>query len=463
MARLTEPIDSHTETIAAVSTPPGEGGIGVVRLSGPDAVSLALRLFRRADGTSLADPQPFRAYVGHIVDSATGRVVDEVLLTTMRAPRSYTREDVAEISAHGGPAPLRAILALVLDAGARLAAPGEFTRRAFLSGRLDLTQAEAVLDVIRAHTDAGLRAAERALAGDLGTRVRALRDRLTGLLAHLEAAIDFADDDLTFLTPDEIAAELAAVAAEVDALIASHARGRVLRDGARTVIVGRPNTGKSSLLNALLGEARAIVTAVPGTTRDVIEEQIELGGVPVRLVDTAGIHATADEVERLGVARSRDALATADLALLVLDASVPLTDDDRALLDAVRDRTAVIVLNKADLPAVVPPAAFDLPAVVLSAHTGAGLPALEATLRDLLLGPAGAAESPALTTLRQREAAETAAAALARARATHAAGGTEELLAVDLVDAAAALGAITGDTVRDEVIETLFARFCVGK
>jgi len=469
---MVQPTDRYhhfvPDTIAAVSTPPGEGGIGIIRLSGPDAITIALHLYRRRTGEVLTAPEPFHQYYGHVVDPTDGRLVDEVLLSTMPAPHSYTRENVAEISAHGGPAPVRAILALACAQGARLAAPGEFTERAFLHGRLDLTQAEAVLDVIRAQTDAGLRAAQRVLTGDLGRQVHALRTRLIALLAALEAAIDYAEDDLTFLTPAEIAVELAALAEDVAALVASHDRGRLLREGASTVIVGRPNTGKSSLLNALLGEARAIVTPVPGTTRDVIEECLDIGGVPVRLLDTAGIRHTTELVEQLGVARSRTSLAQADLVLLVLDRAQPLHDEDCALLNELVARPVIVILNKADLPGVLTRDAITrlLPTariVELSALTHAGVPELEAALRDLVLGPVITVESPMLANLRQRDAAGRAARALAQAQTTLAANGSEELLAVDVMEAAAALGDLTGDTLRDDVIHTLFDRFCVGK
>lgn len=467
---MIHPIDPQllpeVDTIAAVSTPPGEGGIGIIRLSGPAALLIACRVFRRANGQPLRDPAAYRLYYGHIVRPDSGEIVDEVLVSVMRAPHSYTCEDVVEISGHGGPAPLRAILALVCAEGARPAQPGEFTQRAFLNGRIDLTQAEAVLDTIRARTDAGLRAAQYTLRGDLGLRVRALRGRLVSLLASLEVAIDYADEDITFLTPVEIAAEIAALRSEVDALVASHAKGKLLREGASTVIIGRPNTGKSSLLNVLLGEARAIVTEVPGTTRDVIEEQIDLGGIPLRLLDTAGIRHTEDVVERIGVERSRASLAQADLVLLVLDRSMPLREEDRELLEAIHGRPAIIVLNKADLPAAVAAqaiAAPSAPVVELSATTGAGIPALERTMRALLFGDGVVTESPQLANLRQRQAAVSAWQALGEAATTLEHGGTEELLAVDLMAAAAALGEITGDDVREEVIHDLFARFCVGK
>jgi len=455
------------DTIAAVSTPPGEGGIGIIRLSGPAAVAIAVRLFRRKDGRPLESPRSHHQYYGHIVHPEHGAKIDEVLFCVMRAPHSYTREDVVEISGHGGPAPLRAILALACAAGARLAQPGEFTQRAFLNGRIDLTQAEAVLDTIHARTDAGLRAAQQVLHGELGRGVRALRARLVSLLASLEAAIDYADEDLTFLTPEEIDAEITALHGEVTALLASYHHGKLLRDGAGTAIIGRPNTGKSSLLNMLLGETRAIVTEVPGTTRDVIEEQIELDGVPLRLRDTAGIRHTEDVVERIGVERSRASLSQADLVLLVLDRSMPLQLEDRELLDEVRERPVVVVLNKADLPAGLDVQEIreltPAPVVELSALTHSGLPELRQAMSHLLFGATVVSESAQLANLRQRQAAERAAQALVDAQATLRAGGTEELLAVDLMAAASALGEITGDNVREEMIQDLFARFCVGK
>lgn len=450
------------DTIAAISTPNGEGGIGIIRLSGPLAIAIALRLFRRSARAPLTEPAPFHQYYGHIHDPDTGAVVDEVLLSIMRAPRSYTRENMAEISAHGGPLPLREILSLACGCGARLAHPGEFTERAFLHGRIDLTQAEAVLHTIRARTDAGLRAAQRLLRGDLAQEIHGLRKRLIALLASLEVAIDYADEDISFLTTEEIHTELGAVLTAVRELLASHRQGRLLREGAATVIIGRPNTGKSSLLNALLGEARAIVTDVPGTTRDIIEEQIDVGGVPLRLIDTAGIRPTMDEVERHGVARSQAALDEADLILLVLDQSEPLTEEDQTLIARTHGRPVIIVMNKTDLPAKIS-AAFHGLTVQVSAKTGDGLPLLRQAIADLLLGGAVAADSPMLANLRQRDAAERAARALEQALATLRQGSTEELLAVDISAAAQSLSEMTGEHVREDVYEEIFARFCVGK
>lgn len=454
-------------TIAAVSTPPGEGGIGIIRLSGSQAIPLALLLFRRANGTPLAIPQPFRQYYGNIIDPATDTAIDEVLLTVMRAPRSYTREDMAEISAHGGPIPLRSILGLLCAAGARLAQSGEFTQRAFLNGRIDLTQAEAVMDTIRAGTDAGARAAHQRLRGVLGERIRQVRGRMITLLASLEVALDYADEEMSFLAPAEIDNQLTSLHREVVELTESYQRGRILRDGATTAILGRTNTGKSSLLNALVGEERAIVTAIPGTTRDVIEEAVDIEGVPLRLVDTAGIRQTDDPIERIGVERSHAVRATADLVLLVVDRARPLDDEDHALMALVTETPVIAVLNKCDLPARV--VAADVHAslphatvVEVSALTGSGLADLRACIRAKLVGEC-TSESPLLASARQHDAARRAASALAQAAATLRHGGSEELLTVDIVAAADALGEITGDAVQDDVIHEIFTRFCVGK
>lgn len=456
-----------TDTIAALSTPPGEGGIGIIRLSGAQSIDIALRLFYRVDGATLLTPQSHRQYYGEIRDPISGERVDEVLLCVMRAPRSYTCEDVVEISGHGGPIPLRKILSLVSHAGARLALPGEFTQRAFLRGRIDLTQAEAVLDTIRARSDAGLRAAQRHLRGEIGRQVCALRGRLIALLSTLEASIDFAEEGLLLPQPEELRAEMLDIRTQVAAMIASQSRGRVLREGAHTVIIGRPNTGKSSLLNALLGEARAIVTDIPGTTRDTIEEQMELAGIPLRLLDTAGIHPTDDPVEMMGVARSRESLATADLLLLVLDRAEPLTPDDEHLLSEITNRTGIILLNKADLPAAFSIQALHArvtaPILEISALRGTGLAELTTLMHDLLLGGEVTVESPTLANARQREAAERAATDIDHALLTLTNGGSEELLAVDLMAATSALGDITGDDPREEIIHEIFARFCIGK
>jgi len=454
---------SLDDTIAAIATPVGEGGIGIVRLSGPDAANILERLFVPASPLPGGRPQPRALHYGHIVDPATGHVVDEVLAAHMPAPATYTRQDVVEIDGHGGIVALRRILGLCLRHGARLAEPGEFTARAFLNGRLDLAQAEAVLDVVRSRTEVSLQAAVDQLAGRLSDQLRPLRARLVDALAYTEATLDFVEDEIP---PQDIGQALEEVAAGLERLLAEAERGIVYRQGVRVAIVGRPNVGKSSLLNRLLRTNRAIVTDIPGTTRDTLEETLNLRGIPVVLVDTAGIQAEPDDpVERLGVERSRAALARADLALLVVDASQPVTDADRAIAGLVGGRPAILVLNKVDLPVH---AEMDgdgsLPAVRVSALSGQGLDALEETLVETVLsGKVAASEAPMVTNPRHKEALERALDHVRAAGAAHARGELAELLAIDLSAAVQALGEITGQTAGEDLVEAIFSNFCVGK
>lgn len=385
----------------------------------------------------------------------------------MRAPHSYTREDVVEINAHGGAAPLNAILDACLQAGARLARPGEFTLRAFLNGRIDLIQAEAVIDTIRARTRAALLAANAAASGRLSRELYAIRDRIKHALAHIEAAVDFPEEDLPDLVTPALLDELRRTHSDMLALLATADAGRLVREGAAAAIAGRPNVGKSSLFNALLRDARAIVSSHAGTTRDRIEEYITIAGVPVRLIDMAGLRATDDEVERIGVDRAREALQSANLILLVVDASQPITDEDCAIA---RDIGAlgtpvVIVLNKTDLApdAAVPPLELDAAAVCrLSALTGDGLHELEAVLGRLLLGGAPiTADQAMITRLHQKDSLRRACAALERMLA--AADQSPEFLAIDLREALHALGEITGETTPEDLLDIIFSTFCVGK
>jgi len=456
---------AHDDTIAAIATPPGEGGIGIVRLSGAQAFGIAARVFRPSRGRAFA-PARRRVHHGHIHD-ARGNALDEVLVHVMRAPRSYTREDVVEINAHGGAAPLNAILEACLEAGARLARPGEFTLRAFLNGRIDLVQAEAVIDTIRARTRAALLAANAAASGRLSRELHAMRDRIRHALAHIEAAVDFPEEDLPDLVTPALLDELRHAHADMLALIDTADAGRLVREGAVAAIAGRPNVGKSSLFNALLRDARAIVSAHAGTTRDRIEEYITIAGVPVRLVDMAGLRATDDEVERIGVDRAREALQNANLILLVIDASQPLTEEDRAIA---RDLGAlatpiVIVLNKTDLApeAEPPPLGLDAAAVCrLSALTGEGLNGLEAALGRLLLGGAHiAADQALITRLHQKDSLRRACTALERMLGHP--GESPEFLAIDLREALQALGEITGENTPEDLLGIIFSTFCVGK
>jgi tRNA modification GTPase len=453
------------DTIAAVATPPGEGGIGIVRLSGPDALAVAARVFTSSRGRDVQTAAQ-RVFHGHVHD-AEGRMLDEVLLHRMRGPSSYTGEDVAEINAHGGPAPLNAILEECLKNGARLAEPGEFTRRAFLNGRLDLVQAEAVIDRIHARTRAGLQAASAAASGTLSQQIHTFRDAAAEALARIEAAVDFPEADLPDLVDDALFANLEKTRQAMEALLATADTGMLYREGVSVAIAGRPNTGKSSLFNALLRDARAIVSAEAGTTRDRIEEYITIGGIPVRLIDTAGLRETDHAVERIGVGRAREALQSAGVILFLIDASADLEEEDRHLAReiAALETPVVIVLNKSDLAPDAPLPELELEAAAVqrvSAMTGAGLQDLETSIEKVLLHGASAdAAQPMLTRLHQKESLRRAGECLGRALRNRAM--SPEFPAQDLREALMALGEITGETTPDDILDSIFSRFCIGK
>lgn len=451
-----------SDTIAAIATPPGEGGIGIIRLSGPEAQAIALRIFRPARAGRL---RSHRVRYGYVI-GPDGAVIDEALLTFMAAPHSFTREDVVEISCHGGALPVQLTLEAALAAGARLANPGEFTMRAFLNGRIDLSQAEATLDVIRAQTSAGLAVAQAQLGGWLAREVRAARAALLEPLAYITALIDFPDEGIE---PQAVAEPVAQALATVERLLAGADQGMVIRNGARVALVGRPNVGKSSLLNALLRVERAIVTPIPGTTRDTLEETANLAGVPVVLIDTAGMRASDDPVEQIGVERARSALASADLALLVFDAQQPFTAEDAAMLSVTAERPTIIVWNKCDDPASAPPPAPEHPrsvaVVACSARYGHGIDHLANTIAATLLG--GTLPAMGTTHLvsnpRHRAALRRAVEFLRAAQETLATNAATDLLAADLTGATNALGEITGETVGEDLLDVIFSRFCIGK
>jgi len=403
-------------------------------------------------------------HYGHIVDPETAEVIDEVLVSHMKAPRTYTRQDVTEINCHGGVVPLRRILEVCLRQGARLASAGEFTLRAFINGRIDLAQAEAVLDIVRAKTEAGLRVAVGQLEGRLSDQVQALRGRIIDVLAYLEATIDFEDDEI----PErDIMPDLEGARQQLERLLAHADRGMIYRQGIRTAIVGKPNVGKSSLLNALLRTSRAIVTPIPGTTRDTLEETLNLQGIPLVLVDTAGIVAdTEDVIEQLGIERSRSALAQADLALLVVDGSEHLTEADRQIAGLAAGKTAILVVNKIDLPRAG--GSFDImskaPQVEVSALTGAGLEELEEAIVEVVFsGQVMASDEPLVSSPRHKNILERALDHLISAQGAHVQGMPADFVAIDLTSAANALGEITGETITEDLLEVIFSEFCVGK
>ena len=452
------------DTIAAIATAvaPGQGSVAIVRISGRAAESIGRRLFH-APGRQVWESH--RVLYGHVQDPASGERVDEALLLLMRAPRSFTREDVVELHCHGGLIAVGRVLELVLAAGARRAAPGEFSQRAFLNGRLDLTRAEAISELITARSRRAAQLAMAGLDGGLQRRITALRERLLDQLAELEARVDF-EEDLPPLDGSAVVAALQAVQGELERLVAQAGQGRLVRDGLKVAIVGRPNVGKSSLLNALSQQDRAIVTDQPGTTRDLVESELVFHGVPLTLLDTAGIRPTDDPVERLGIERSREALAAADLVLLLIDLADGWTAADAELRDQIPEGLPLVIAgNKADLagePASCPagsPASCD---VAISALAGAGLEALV----ELMLSRCGAGLEPGLVVAlnaRQRELAAAAAAALGRSLESAAAQLPLDFWTIDLRAAVGSLGEITGETVSEAVLDRVFARFCIGK
>lgn len=465
------------DTICAIATPVGEGGIGILRLSGPRSLVVAETVVKLRSGAPL---QSITTHTLHLADlripSSWARensvrikvspIIDEGLVVYMKGPRSFTGEDVVEIHSHGGGLILSSLCRACVVAGARLAEPGEFTKRAFLNGRLDLSQAEAVLDTIRAKSLAGLTVAQRQLRGDLAKEVGAARQALVSLLSRLEAGIDFIEEDIAFMAPAELERVIAEVGVMIQRLQATASEGRLLRDGARVVIVGRPNVGKSSLLNRLLGEDRAIVTEFPGTTRDAIEESLDLGGLRAHVVDTAGIRDTGDAIELEGIRRSRAAQSEADLQLVVVDGSSPLSSDDRSLIEGTRSSKHIVVINKADLglqfsPAVV---GYDANCVTISARTGVGIEDLKEAIRLQLVGPGGETkDSVMVTNVRHQTALMRAGDSLHQASESIAEGFACELVALDVRAAADALGEITGEITTDEVLDQIFSEFCIGK
>ena len=482
-----------SDTIAAVATAAGAAGIGVIRVSGAEALVVSDRVFAAASGTPLAETPGGRAVYGHIFDDR-GATVDEAIALVMRAPHSYTREDVVELQCHGGSTVLRRVLGLVLAQGARLAERGEFTKRAFLAGRLDLSQAQAVMDVVSARTDRALAVAESHLAGRFSGEIQAMRDRCLALIAHLEAAIDFPEDDIDDLATDEAERAVTEMRGTLRRLLATAHTGRILRDGLLTTIVGKPNVGKSSLLNALLREERAIVTDIPGTTRDSIEETADVGGVPLRIIDTAGIRETADAVERIGVERARACVEQASLVLAVFDASRPLDEEDWEILSLIESKQAIVLLNKADLGQKVsademkkalkpslslwercPEGAervaqsrdsrlFDssTPILSLSTKTEQGFDALTAAIVRLA-GLAEAPEESYVTNERDIDILRRADGHLRAALETIGKGLPPDFLSIDLRSAWETLGEITGETAGENLIDEIFSRFCIGK
>lgn len=456
-------ITKEFDTITAISTPLGEGAIGIVRLSGTDALAIAQSVFK---GKNLEQVASHTINYGHIINPKTGTIIDEVMVSVMLAPKTFTRENVVEINTHGGIAVTNEILQLLIRQGARMAEPGEFTKRAFLNGRVDLTQAEAVMDIIRAKTDKAMTIAVKQLDGSLSQLINDTRQEILNTLAQVEVNIDYPEyDDVEEMTTALLREKIQEFQSLLESLLRTAKRGKILREGLSTAIIGRPNVGKSSLLNNLLREDKAIVTDIAGTTRDVIEEYVNIKGVPLKLVDTAGIRETDDLVEQIGVERSKKALQEADLVLLVLNASEKLTDQDRALLNLSQDSNRIILLNKTDLEQKIELEQLPDDYIPISVLTNQNINLIEDRINQLFFDNAGLVEQDAtyLSNARHISLIEKAVQSLEAVNDGLALGMPVDLLQVDLTRTWEILGEITGDAAPDELITQLFSQFCLGK
>ncbi len=459
------------DTIVAISTPLGEGGIGIVRISGKDAIQIADEIFSSPKDISLRDTESYRIRYGHIYDHSTKRKIDEVLVTVMRAPHSYTRQDIVEINCHGGMIALSNTLDLVLQKGARLAEPGEFTKRAFLNGRIDLSQAEAVLDLIRSKTDESMRIAMAQLQGGLSEKITYLRDKLADICAHIEAYIDFPEDEIEPASKQQLLASMEEITTELLALMKTYDEGKFFREGLLTAIVGRPNVGKSSLLNALLRKDRAIVTDFPGTTRDVIEEYLNINGLPLRIMDTAGIRDVENIAEKEGVKRSLKSIENADLVIAIFDWSESLKDEDFEVIEKIKNKNVIIVLNKNDLPRAFQQESlqayfpyFSKQILTISATKGDGLDELKKQIVNSCLKDwKEEREGVVVANIRHKSAIENARQALEKASYALTKEQPIEILALELRDALDRLGEIVGAVTTDDILNKIFSEFCIGK
>lgn len=460
---------SSDDTIVAVATPVGQAGIGIVRISGCRALEIARRIFiPRSKTTHL---QSHRLYLGDLVDPESGTLIDEVLLSCMKAPRSFTREDVVEINSHSGYILLSKILHLVLREGARLAKPGEFSFRAFMNGRIDLTQAEAIVDLINSQSERGMQLATQQITGALKTEIQAFRQTVVDILAHIEVAVDFPDEEDAILNRENTVSRMEGDLIEpIEKIIAAHQQRMIWMDGVRSVIVGRVNVGKSSLLNCLLNENKAIVTPVPGTTRDIIESTIHIEGIPLRLMDTAGFRKVRGEVERMGVRMTEEKLAEADLPLIVIDQSRPLAQEDHDIVARADRNKSLVILNKMDLPSRIGLEALreiigDVPMVRMSALTGQGIEELRKAIRDRILGgrPLDMISSHVAPNLRHKKALRDVSIQFGNAVRILKEGLPLDLVAVELRGGLETLGEIVGETTSEEVLERIFSQFCLGK
>lgn len=455
------------DTIAAIATAMGEGGISIIRVSGSRAVESVNSIFRGVNNKRLSDIKPYAMMYGHIIDKDTNEILDEVIVSFMKGPKSFTAEDTIEINCHGGVVATKKILENVIKCGVRIAEPGEFTKRAFLNGRIDLSQAEAVIDIIRAKTELSMKSAVLQSEGRLSKEIGSLRHKLLGVIAHIEATVDYPEDDLEEVTSEKMDVEIDNILEEINHLIVTAEEGKILREGLSTVIVGKPNVGKSSLLNALTMENRAIVTDIPGTTRDVIEEFISIDGVPIRIIDTAGIRETEDVVEKIGVERSKEKIEEADLVILMLDSSKVLDEEDLEIIHYIKDKKYIVLFNKVDLKSEINinqikdiNSEYIIP---ISIVKGEGLDNVKRVIKELFFRGDIKAQDILITNSRHKEVLYRAQESLLSAKNALKNTFAIDLASIDIRNAWSSLGEINGDTLEEDLIDKIFSEFCLGK
>ena len=455
------------DTIVAISTPLGEGGIGMVRMSGKNALKIADKVFRSKNKEKPSQFTTYTTHYGHIIDK--NQIIDEIILTVMRSPKSYTKEDIVEINCHSGIVPLRKVLELVIKEGGRLAQPGEFTKRAFLNGRIDLAQAEAVLDVIKAKTDSSLKVAINQLKGSLSEEITKIRENLLQLYTHIEACIDFPEEDVKILSNSDMLNNLKRTTKRLKQLIDTADNGKVLRDGITTVICGKPNVGKSSLMNAFLRENRVIVSHIPGTTRDTIEELVNIRGIPLKIVDTAGIMDSDDHLTKEGVVRSRTYIKTADLVLFLLDASEELHDKDLAIMEEVKDKKTIVVINKTDLPKKLDTKKInshlhDKKVIEISVEKNKNLEKLEKAVTEMVWhGKITPSNDPLITNVRHKNALVSSYESLNEVIISLENKLSPELVAINMREGIDKLGEVIGQMISEDILDRIFSEFCIGK
>jgi len=456
------------DTIAAISTPVGEGGIGIVRMSGKDSLDIIAKIFKSYRNKNVNEMKSYTMMYGFIIDPKSNEKVDEVIISYMKAPNTYTREDIVEVNCHGGVVAVKKILSLILENGARLAEPGEFTKRAFLNGRIDLSQAEAIIDLIRAKTTESMHIALEQSQGKLSIKIKNIMNRLLGILAHIEASVDFPEDDIENVVSSKIIKDSKEIINELNGLIKNAETGKILREGLNTSIVGKPNVGKSSLLNALLEEKRAIVTDIPGTTRDVIEEYINIRGIPVKIIDTAGIRETSDIVEKIGVEKSKEYIEKSDLIIFMVDSSRPLDDEDLEIIELIKNKRTIVVINKIDLPSAsdldtIKKYFNDESIIYASVNTEQGIEDIKQKIEEFVYSGEIKSKDIYVTNVRHKDILYKAKESIEKGIET-----IEGLLPLDIAsveyrDAYLKLGEITGDTAAEDIIDRIFNDFCIGK